>query len=237
MNGKKIGIMGGTFDPIHIAHLRLAETAYETFQLDQVIFVPAADPPHKSGSRITSYAKRADMVKAAIENNPHFICSDIEWMRKGYSYTSEILEWFDREMPGNSFYFIVGADSLFYMDDWHNPGRIFQLATVLAVTRGEVSMEQLEEKICFLREKFHARVYAMEYANLDISSHMIRALVAENRSIRYFVPDQVAKYIYTNRLYLNQNQHDLSFSHRMDCVTDDKGRESCHDNRNHRYSE
>ncbi len=201
MNGKKIGIMGGTFDPIHIAHLRLAETAYEDFQLDQIIFVPSADPPHKQGNKITSYARRADMVKAAIENNPHFICSDIERMRKGYSYTSETLEWFHREMPGNSYYFIVGADSLFYMDDWHDPERIFQLSIVLAATRGDVSPAQLEEKIRFLTEKFQARIYPLKYANLDISSHMIRRLAKENRSIRYYVPDQVAKYIYANQLY------------------------------------
>jgi len=201
MKEKKIGIMGGTFDPIHIAHLRLAETAYESFGLDQVIFLPAADPPHKADKHVTPYAKRAEMVKAAIENNPHFICSDIERMRSGYSYTSETLEWFHQEMPGNTYYFIVGADSLLYMEEWHDPETIFRLSKVLAATRGEVSHDELLDKIHFLQEKFQAEIYPLEYANLDISSNMIRSLVGAKRSIRYYVPERVAAYIYENRLY------------------------------------
>lgn len=202
MAGKKIGIMGGTFDPIHIAHLRLAETAYDTFRLDQVIFLPASDPPHKAGRNVTDYAKRAEMVRAAIENNPHFICSDIERMRTGYSYTAETLEWFEQEAPENTYYFIVGADSLFYMQDWYAPEKIFQIATILAATRDEITQEQLQMQIAFLTERYHGKIYPLEYANLDISSHMIRALVEKKRSIRYYVPEQVAKYIYEHRLYL-----------------------------------
>lgn len=203
MKGKKIGIMGGTFDPIHIAHLRLAETAYESFGLDQVIFVPAADPPHKAGRRVTPYAKRAEMVKTAIENNPHFICSDIECMRSGYSYTSETLQWFHQEMPGNTYYFIVGADSLLYMEHWHEPETIFRLSRVLATTRGEISYEELLDKIHYLEERFQAEIYPLEYANLNISSNMIRTLVKAGRSIRYYVPERVAAYIYQKQLYGN----------------------------------
>lgn len=201
MAGKKIGIMGGTFDPVHMAHLRLAETAYDLFQLDQVIFLPSSDPPHKAGRRITCYEKRAEMVKTAIENNPHFICSDLERMRQGYSYTSETLEWFVSENPENRYYFIVGADSLFYMEDWHKPEKIFCLATILAATRGDISDAQLAEKIRFLTERYHGRIYPLQYVNLDISSSMIRELAADGHSIRYYVPDRVIKYIQENRLY------------------------------------
>lgn len=206
MAGKKIGIMGGTFDPIHMAHLRLAETAYDLFQLDQVIFLPSSDPPHKAKRRITCYEKRAAMVKAAIENNPHFICSDLERMRKGYSYTSETLEWFVSENPENTYYFIVGADSLFYMEFWHNPEKIFQLATILAATRGEVSEAQLAEKVQALTERYHGNIYPLQYMNLDISSSMIRKLVADGHSIRYYVPDRVIKYIRENRLYIPMSE-------------------------------
>lgn len=202
MAGKKIGIMGGTFDPIHIAHLRLAETAYDFFHLDQVVFLPSSDPPHKAGRRITCYEQRAEMVKAAIENNPHFICSDLERMRTGYSYTSETLEWFCRENPENTYYFIVGADSLYYMEDWHEPEKIFRLATILAANRGEGSEGLLAEKIAFLTERYHGRIYPLQYVNLDISSSMIRKLVADRHSIRYYVPDKVIKYIQKNRLYI-----------------------------------
>lgn len=201
MTGKKIGIMGGTFDPIHIAHLRLAETAHDLFHLDQVIFLPASDPPHKAGQRITGYEKRAEMVKAAIENNPHFICSDLERMRNGFSYTSETLEWFFSENPENAYYFIVGADSLFYMEEWREPEKIFRLATILAAVRGGISESQLLEKIRFLTGKYHGNIYPLKYVNLDISSRLIRELTAAGHSIRYYVPDQVLKYIHENKLY------------------------------------
>lgn len=201
MGIKKVGIMGGTFDPIHIAHLQLAECAYEQYGLDEIRFIPAKYPPHKRDRQVLSESIRASMVKIAIAPNPHFTCSDIELNRVGYSYTSDTLSDLAAMEPNSRFYFIVGADSLNYMEEWHHPEEIFERAVILCANRDELPRERIDGKASFLREKFGADIRLIDLPALDISSHMIRDAVASGRSIRYYVTESVYDYITKHHLY------------------------------------
>lgn len=203
MKKRRIGIMGGTFDPIHIAHLQLAECAYEQFALEQVLFIPSGDPPHKKDVLVLEENHRANMVKLAIENNPHFAFSDIEIKRGGFSYTSDTLIWLCNEHPDQEYYFIEGADSLNYMEDWHNPQDIFDHAVILSANRDKLPEEVIDKRIDFLKGQYGARIKKLELPNLEISSSMLRELVAKGESIRYYVPESVRQYIEENNLYQN----------------------------------
>lgn len=133
---RKIGIMGGTFDPIHIGHLILGEAAYEQFGLDEVWFLPAGNPPHKRNrAGQAKDAQRVEMVRRAIASNPHFVLCTKEMKDEGYTYSYRTLEAMRKEHPGTEFYFIIGADSLFYFDEWKNPERICAAAKILVATR------------------------------------------------------------------------------------------------------
>ena len=189
---KKIGIMGGTFDPFHIGHLILADKAYEQFKLDKVRFMPAGNPPHKKNrtGRATD-EQRVEMVKRAISSNPHFELCLAEMNADGYSYTYRTLERFKEENPDEEYYFIIGADSLFDFETWREPGRICQSCTLVVATRNQTSNERLDAAMAHLKEKFDGTFLKLDTPNLDISSHHIRQWIEEKRTIRYYVPDSV----------------------------------------------
>lgn len=199
---KKIGIMGGTFDPIHIGHLILAEKAYEQFKLDKVRFMPAGNPPHKKNrtGRATD-EQRVEMVKRAISSNPHFELCLAEMNADGYSYTYRTLERFKEENPDEEYYFIIGADSLFDFETWREPGRICQSCTLVVATRNQTSNEHLDAAMAHLKEKFDGTFLKLDTPNLDISSHHIRQWIEEKRTIRYYVPDSVKDYIEEHQMY------------------------------------
>lgn len=141
---RKIGIMGGTFDPIHIGHLILGEAAYEQFGLDEVWFLPAGNPPHKRNrAGRAKDAQRVEMVRRAIASNPHFVLCTKEMKDEGYTYSYRTLEAMRKEHPGTEFYFIIGADSLFYFDEWKNPERICAAAKILVATRDRAKEKEL----------------------------------------------------------------------------------------------
>ena len=117
----RIGILGGTFDPIHNGHLRLGKRAYEEFELESIWFMPSGVPPHKKDHRITEGKMRRDMVKLAIADTPCFLYSDFELKRKGDTYTAQTLTLLHRERPEDEFYFIIGADSLYEIEHWYHP--------------------------------------------------------------------------------------------------------------------
>ena len=145
---RKIGIMGGTFDPIHIGHLILGEAAYEQFGLDEVWFLPAGNPPHKRNrAGRAKDAQRVEMVRRAIASNPHFVLCTKEMEDEGYTYSYRTLEAMRKEHPGTEFYFIIGADSLFYFDEWKNPERICAAAKIL-VDPGRKIREILSAGFC-----------------------------------------------------------------------------------------
>ena len=198
---RKVGIMGGTFDPIHIGHLILGENAYLQFGLDKVVFMPSGNPPHKKDRDGGTDLQRMDMVKLAIASNTHFEISDIEMNEDGYTYTYRTLERLVKEHPDTEYYFIIGADSLFYFDTWKNPQRIADACTLVVATRNHTSDEKLDEKIEFVRKRFNATIEKLDTENIDCSSSQIRSWIKEGHTVKYYVPDTVINYIHTYHVY------------------------------------
>lgn len=198
---QKVGIMGGTFDPIHTGHLILAEAAYESFGLDYVLVMPNGNPPHKPGQVQVSMVDRIRMTDLGIADNPHLRLSDCENTPLDYHYTYETLEYLRDANPHAEYYFILGADSLMSFDSWKEPGRICKNCTILAATRYRMEHSDLERQIQYLKQRFHARIYLLETPNIDISSHMIRERLRQGKSIKYYVPAAVEAYILEQGFY------------------------------------
>lgn len=200
---KKIGIMGGTFNPIHHGHLILAESTYEQLNLDKILFMPLKNPPHKAISGEVNEKQRVDMISLAIKDNPHFEISTMELDREGITYTAETLTILTRENPDTEYYFIVGADSLFYMQNWMEPQTVFRLCTVVAASRNQVEKDQIYNQMEYLKNIFSANIMLIHMPVIEISSAMIRERVASAKTIRYYVPETVKEYIASNRLYMD----------------------------------
>ena len=197
----KIGILGGTFSPIHYGHLLLAETAYDRFGLDKVLIMPAGDPYFKDPAKMAADEHRANMTRLAIEGNPHFEFSDIELKREGNTYTVDTLYELSRSHPDDEFFFIVGSDTLYNIEKWYRPAEIFQMAKILT-SRRNIEKDDLDKQIDYLKNKFGAKIYNLYMPNIDISSTDIRDKVKHGMSIRDYTPDSVIRYIQDNKLYL-----------------------------------
>lgn len=204
---KRIGIMGGTFDPIHIGHLILGETAFEQFHLDKVWFMPAGNPPHKQNrqGRATDI-QRVDMVHLAIASNPHFELSLIEMNEDGYTYTYRTLERLKSQYPDTDFYFILGADSLFDFDKWKEPQRICDACTVVVATRNHTSHQKLDEIMWKLTYQFQGSFVKLDSINIDVSSAMLRSWVKDGRTTKYYLTDNVMDYISEHEIYKDSEQ-------------------------------
>lgn len=196
---KKIGLLGGTFNPIHIGHLILAESAIDAANLDEVWFVPTGVSYLKN--KYLPAKERLKMVQMAISNNPHFKCCDIEVFREGNTYTYETLESLKEHDKENQYFFITGADCLYTIEEWKYPERIFKNCTLLIATRENSSMEEMNQKKNELVEKFKADIIIFPFLNLSLSSTKIRENIKTNQSIRYMVPESVREYIYEKRFY------------------------------------
>jgi len=186
----KIGILGGTFNPIHIGHLILAEEAREKLGLDKIIFVPAFLPPHKDNSDIAPAGMRLNMVKLASGGNKHFAVSDIEIKRDGRSYTIETIKKFKEIYPKEELYFLIGSDLLKYLDDWKDVSEIIKMVKFIAVTRPGYPLE-----------KIPAYISTLAIRAVDISGFEIRSCIKEGKSFRYLVPEAVYNFIIKKRLY------------------------------------
>ena len=198
---RKIGVMGGTFNPIHIGHLLLAEWAMEAAGLDQILFMPAGCPYMKDNRYVLDGDKRLQMTALAIEDHPAFAVSSMEVERKGYTYTCDTMEQLKKEHPEDTLYFIMGADCLYTIEKWRDPERIFRASHVIAAARNGSSLAEMEQKCRELSHKFHGEILLLQFPAMEISSTDIRERAAAGRSIRYLVPENVREYIITNRLY------------------------------------
>lgn len=199
---KRVGIMGGTFDPIHIGHLILGENAYQQFSLDRILFMPSGNPPHKrhrDGG--ASNEERVEMVRRAIAANDHFELSLEEMHEQGYIYTKETLWRLKMTHPDTDYYFILGADSLINFETWNGPEEICRLCTIVVAVRDHMPISELDKKIVYLSEKYQADIRKLESLNIDISSRTIRSWVAEGRSCRYYVPETVIEYMREREIY------------------------------------
>jgi len=196
----RLGVMGGTFDPIHFAHLAVAEEARTQLRLDPVVFVPAGQPPHKPGRVITQAQYRLDMLELALATNPHFVISHVDLERPGPCYTVDTLALLREEWGSEAeIYLIVGADSLREMHTWYQPKRIIDLARLAVAPRpgNPIELPRLEESI----PRISRRVRFIQAPLLAISATGLRRRAREGRSIRYYLPEEVEAYILRHGIY------------------------------------
>ncbi|MFA9466088.1 MAG: nicotinate-nucleotide adenylyltransferase [Velocimicrobium sp.] len=198
---KKIGIMGGTFNPIHNGHLAIAKAAYEQFSLEKVLFLPSKKPPHKKNRKIEGNKERMDMVSLAILPYPFFVISKNEMEREGYSYTSDTLADLKKIYPDYELCFIVGADSLHYMAQWHKPEIVFSLSHVLCAPRYPNTKQEDYKCREQLLMKFKAKIDFIEMKPVNISSKKIVQSLQEGKEIQDQLPEEVYQYIKAHHLY------------------------------------
>ncbi len=186
---RKIGVVGGTFDPIHIGHMLLGEWAYEKYALDEVWFLPAGMPYFKRDRDVTPAEERLAGVEKAVGEFPYMKVCDLEVKREGRTYTYETVEELNRLYPDDRFFFIFGEDCLDTLESWREPERILAGAQIIAATRGAASdPEKMKEKASALMAKLGGVIEVMEFPAIDISSTMIRKRMAKGLSVRYLVP-------------------------------------------------
>lgn len=202
MGKKRVGIFGGTFDPIHIGHLIVAETIMDEFHLDKVVFIPAAVPPHKLDKQISPAKHRYMMTMLATCSNPRFQVSDMEMHRQGPSYSRDTLaQLLEEHGRDTEFYFIVGADSVENLHTWNRIDELLTMCHFIGASRPGCmpDMEKIAQRFGPLAEKIHC----LETPELEISSTEIRHRVGQKRTIRYIVSETVEQYIYKEKLYLD----------------------------------
>ena len=199
--GRAVGIMGGTFDPVHNAHLALARQAYGQFSLDEIWMLPNGRPPHKRDSRQADVECRMEMMRLAIRDIPYVKLCDVEGSVQEYHYTYETLGYLNRQYPGTLFYFIMGADSLFEFDSWKEPGIISRECILLAAVRDHHQRAEIRLRIRELEERYGARIHMLDTPHMDIASEDIRRLLAEGKDVSHLVPAAVAEYMNRQKLY------------------------------------
>lgn len=198
---EKVGIIGGTFNPIHLGHLMLAQDAKNYFGLKKVLFIPAGISYFKDSNEVLSRQHRLNMTKLAIKDNPDFELSTVETDREGNSYTYETLDILKKENQNTCYYFIVGADTLFKMDSWKNPESIFKNCIICCKKRNDYIDEELQNQIKIYEKKYNADIRLMDIPQVGISSTFIRESIKRGYNTRYYLSDGVAKYIEDNKLY------------------------------------
>ena len=206
MSGSKperIGVFGGSFDPVHMGHLTIAQDAVEQLELDRLIFVPAAVPPHKQGRTLAEGRHRLAMLEMATEANLSFEVSDMELRRGGLSFTVDTMTQVQADHPGAELFFIVGLDSLTILHSWRNVDKLLEMCTVVPFARGGEDAARIAEQIQLpgdWKTKLLERMIRIH--EIEISASEIRMRLAEGLSIRYLVPPEVEMYIAEHGLYV-----------------------------------
>ena len=215
---KKLGLLGGTFDPVHYGHLRIGEEIFNRFSLDRVEFLPAANPPHKIDRTFTCISHRLAMLRLAIAGNPSFSVSEVEAHRENLSYLVDTLEEYrDHYSPEVSIFFIIGMDSYQEISTWHRYPELFSLSHFIVTTRpgykrpslktilsSEVArtFKSSENDQDAIEHVSGHKIYFQETTLLDISASMIRQKIRRSESVRYLLPDNVLDYINKHALYV-----------------------------------
>jgi nicotinate-nucleotide adenylyltransferase len=210
----RLGLFGGTFNPIHFGHLRAAEEVAEAFRLERLLFIPAARPPHKKALAVTPFAHRLAMLHLAVAEHPCFEISDIENQRTEKSYSIETLRIFRRQYgEAAQIYFIVGLDAMLEIDTWREYREIFTLCHFVVLDRPGSDPQELSQILCHkigclqeapnlvFRHPSGNRIHFFPITRLDISSTLIRGLASHGLSLRFLLPEAVRRYILKNKLY------------------------------------
>lgn len=204
IKAERIGILGGTFDPIHLGHLIIAEQARDQYQLDRVLLIPSGHSYFKDhrSKKVQPAQVRLEMTKIAAGSYKPFEVSDIEVNRPGNTYSFETLEELKAQNPESELFFIVGADTICSMRTWREPKRIFDVCTVLAAMReDQVDPEEFQKQTQALERDFGARIFPVSIPNIGISSTQIREKAASGKSVHYLVPDALESYIIETGIY------------------------------------
>lgn len=192
--GKKIGLLGGTFDPIHLTHLYIANVAKETCELDEIWFIPAKQPPHKEQKKISLEQDRIAMLSAAIEHIDYFKLCLIECERVGVSYTFDTVAELNQKYPQYTFFFIIGADMVDYLPKWYRIDELIQRITFIGIGRPGWSLAP--------GHSYESKITKVEGVPSNLSSSLIRELREQGKSIRFLVPEEVYQYIEEKQLYV-----------------------------------
>ncbi|MGE5472934.1 MAG: nicotinate-nucleotide adenylyltransferase [Ignavibacteriales bacterium] len=201
---KRIGLIGGTFDPVHFGHLLAAERAREEYGLEKVYFIPSANPPHKNYKGMAEAQNRFEMVEIAIRDNPYFEISDAEFVRAGYSYTIDTVNEFIHLIGQEcKIYFIIGTDNVSEIKTWKNADELMKKVEFIVMTRPGKWEEDLAGNLNKLRED-GCRISVVEMPLIHIESTSIRNRINNGLSIRYIVPEEIEKYILNNKLYMGR---------------------------------
>lgn len=200
----RLGVLGGTFDPPHYGHLMLAEVARDQLALERVLWVPAADPPHKQNQIIESAQHRIAMLELALDSNAAFVLSRADVDRPGPHYTVDLLALLSGEYPGAELYFLMGGDSLRDLASWRDPARIVEQCQLVVMPRPKqvIDMDALDNVIPGLRQ----RVTFIDSPLVDLSASQIVRRVQQGRSIRYLTPPAIIEYINRHQLYLSEER-------------------------------
>ncbi|GFN34500.1 nicotinate-nucleotide adenylyltransferase [Tepidimicrobium xylanilyticum] len=201
MTRERIGIMGGTFDPIHNGHLILAEYSRTEIGLDKILFIPTGKPPHKVGNQISKAVHRYNMTLLALDSNPNFFTSTIEMEREGFSYTIDTIRYLSSKFKDKEFYFILGSDSLLEIHKWKDYEELLKSCNFIVAKRKGLEDEELMDRVNDIIKCYKANIHILEFPIIDISSTEIRNRVIKNKSIKYLVPEPVELYIYKYGLY------------------------------------
>ena len=195
----RIGILGGTFNPPHLGHLVAAQEAHGELDLDQVLLIPAATPPHKPVEDEPGARHRLELCRLAVGDDHRFSVSEIELQRDGPSFTVDTLKVLSTHEPSDELFLILGGDIAAGLPDWHEPEKVLELATVAIAQRRGTAKSTVDRALAQLRGGERARFFEMP--SIGISSTMVRRRVRAGQPIRYFVPDGVKQYIETHGLY------------------------------------
>lgn len=196
----KIGILGGTFDPIHYAHLATAEFIRDKYKIDKILFIPTGNPPHKLGIKTDKY-DRYNMVLLATRSNDNFITLDLEVERHKSTYTVDTLKDLKKIYPKAELFFITGADAICEVETWKDVEDNFRLATFIAATRPGISLLKAQEKIEQLEKRYGTKIISVYVPSLDISSTYIREQLEDGKTVKYLIPEEVDLYLKENNLY------------------------------------
>lgn len=191
-------MLGGTFSPPHKGHLEMAKAVLNQFDVDELVFIPCGDPPHKSGRDVWNASHRLEMTKILIRNQQNMSVSDVEINSEGKSYTALTLTKLNEQNADTKFYFVVGADSLCYMDEWKTPEIIFRNAEIILISRKDFSSEKVDDYIDFLKKKYDAVIHKAVMDNVDISSSFLREELKMGRDISKYTGKEIYRYILEN---------------------------------------
>jgi nicotinate-nucleotide adenylyltransferase len=197
----RVGLLGGTFNPVHNGHLKMAYIALYEFGLGEIVFLPLGDPPHKRHDYLASAEHRLEMIRLAIAEEKRFVLCTAETDRHGFTYTVDTLELLTRAQPQTSFYYIIGADTLFELENWKNYERVFFLTDFICIMRPGHDQREVLKCADRLNNRFGHKIYIADERGPDISSSQIRTQICENKLSGGLVSTKVATYIIKHRVY------------------------------------